>query len=295
MKPSWLSFEFSAHLSSSRRLWRESWGRHPVARARIAALILVAAQALGCAGQQGSPSQPASQSPPPTPTPLVGAPLQAGPPPSSETCREELIGDLAAAKRIRTDLRVPGIAPTDAAIAAAANDPTADTSTAGIPLTHSELGALAASGLAMDGGNPLSEWVQVGEPGRFGGIWISPPGSGRYVVSILASDPDALGLAQCVGKGVDIRFVVADTTVADLKALVDQSAMTSIRCVRAGSRSRAPGLACKAQSWSSSSASLALRTRSGPRLSPAMDRRSSSRRRRQRSLFEGMPRGSATA
>jgi len=193
-----------------------------VGRARIAALILVAAQALGCAGQQGSPSQPASQSPPPTPTSLVGAPLQAGPPPSSETCREELIGDLAAAKRIRTDLRIPGIAPTDAAIAAAANDPTADTSTAGIPLTHSELGALAASGLAMDGGNPLSEWVQVGEPGRFGGIWISPPGSGRYVVSILASDPDALGLAQCVGKGVDIRFVVADTTVADLKALVDR-------------------------------------------------------------------------
>jgi hypothetical protein len=197
-----------------------SWGISLV-RAQVVGLVLVAIVAGGCGEAPGLSLGPISQTPAPTTAPSPGEPLVAGPSQSAAACRQELTADVAAAKRIRSDLRVPGIDSSDTAIGAAANDPAADVSMVGIPLTHPELAALHASGLSL-GGNPLSEWVEVGEPARFGGIWIDPPGSDRYVVSILASDPGAMGLAQCLGTGVDLRFVAADTSGADLKALVDR-------------------------------------------------------------------------
>jgi hypothetical protein len=190
-------------------------------RAQLVGLVLVAILAGGCGQAPGLSPGPVRQTPSPTTVPSPGEPLVAGPSQSAAACRLELFADVAAAKRIRSDLRVPGIDASDAAIAAAANDPAADLSAVGIPLTYTELVALQASGLSL-GGGPLSEWVEVGEPTRFGGIWIDPTGSDRYVVSILASDPGAVGLAQCLGTGVDLRFVAADTSVADLKALVDR-------------------------------------------------------------------------
>jgi hypothetical protein len=194
----------------------------PLVRTQIVGVVLVAILAGACSQASGS-SPGVSATPSPTTAPSPGDPLTASAAPSRASCRQELTADVAAAKRIRVDLRVPGIDSSDMAIAAAASDPAADLSTVGIPLTHTEIAALKASGLSL-GGNPLSEWAQVGEPTRFGGIWIDPPGSNRYVVSILSRDPGAMGLAQCIGTGVDVRFVAAGTSVADLTALVDRIA-----------------------------------------------------------------------
>jgi len=101
-----------------------------------------------------------------------------------------------------------------------ANDPAADVAALGIPLTSAEVSALHASGISIDRASPLRSWVQTGEPQRFGGIWIDPPGSARYVVGILKSDPMALALARCLDAGIDVRYMTATQSVADDNGLV---------------------------------------------------------------------------
>lgn len=137
-------------------------------------------------------------------------------------CRRLLVADTAAAVRIRTELRTDGIAATAAAVQAAAADPTADLTSLGIPLTAAEVAALKASGTAIDPDTALAFWVQAGEPGRFGGLWIDPPGTGRHVVGILDRDPGAIDLAQCLSAGVDVRYVTAPTSLAELTELKDR-------------------------------------------------------------------------
>jgi hypothetical protein len=105
-------------------------------------------------------------------------------------------------------------------VKAAANDTGADIAALGIPLSGAELTALHASGIFIDRTSPLLFWVQTGEPQRFGGIWIDPPGSARYVVGILNTDPTALALARCLDAGIDVRYVTAARSVADDNALV---------------------------------------------------------------------------
>lgn len=149
-----------------------------------------------------------------------GEPLDPGLRPDAAACRRQLTADIDAAKRLRTELRIDGISSTDAAVTAAADDPGADVATLGIPLTTTELATLRASGTLIDHSSPLVFWVQAAEPGRFGGIWIDPPGSSRYVVAILNSDRAALTLARCLDGEVDVRYVAATRSVADHNALV---------------------------------------------------------------------------
>jgi hypothetical protein len=187
---------------------------------RIGRLLLVAALAGGCAGQAGSyPAGPGHASPSSVAV-QAGQPLDPGLRPSAETCRQQLTADVGAAKRLRAELRTADIPATDAAVTAAANDIAADITALGIPLSRAELTALHASGIFIDRASPVLFWVQAGEPQRFGGIWIDPPGSARYVVGILNSDPTALALARCLDAGIDVRYVTAARSVADDNALV---------------------------------------------------------------------------
>ena len=73
--------------------------------------------------------------------------------------------------------------------------------------------------MALDPSTPILYWVQVGEPGRFGGIWIEPPGSGRLVVAILDGDPAAATVARCLDAGLEVAYVAATRSLADLNAL----------------------------------------------------------------------------
>jgi hypothetical protein len=136
---------------------------------------------------------------------------------------------------------------------AAAADPTADTATVGIPLTAGELTALRASGIALDRSAPIRYWVQVGEPGRFGGVWMDPPGSGRLVVAIPDSDPAAATLARCLDAGADVPHVAATRSLADLNALNARISadMGSLRS--GGVLIQSVGWACAARPWSWSS------------------------------------------
>jgi hypothetical protein len=200
--------------------------RHLVARA-AARLLLVLGVALmaGCAAQPGSTTAAtATMTPSTSPTPSArmlqpGAAVSPPPRPDAAACRDLLVADVGAAKRIRAELHVEGVPATDAAVSAAAADPSADTATLGIPLTASELTALRASGNYLDRSTLVLYWVQVGEPGRFGGVWIDPPGSGRLVVAILDGDPAAATLARCLEPGSDVAYVAATTSLEDLNAL----------------------------------------------------------------------------
>jgi len=187
---------------------------------RIGRLLVVAALAGGCAGQAGSSPAGPGQASPSSVAVQAGEPLDPGLRPSPEACRQQLTADVGAAKRLRVELRTADIASTDAAVKAAANDTGADINTLGIPLSGAELTALHASGIFIDRASPLLFWVQTGEPQRFGGIWIDPPGGARYVVGILNSDPTALALARCLDAGIDVRYVTAARSVADDNALV---------------------------------------------------------------------------
>ena len=148
-----------------------------------------------------------------------GEPLNAGVRPVAAECRDRLAADLDAARRLRAELHIDGIPSTDVAILAASVDPGADLTALGIPLAKSELEALRASGTDTDRSSPLRFRVQVAAPQRFGGIWIDPPGSGRYVVAILDRDPSALAVARCLDVGLDVRYVAAAWSVADDNAL----------------------------------------------------------------------------
>jgi hypothetical protein len=93
--------------------------------------------------------------------------------------------------------------------------------TVGIPLRAGEVDALARSGLAMDDHAALAYLVNVGATERFGGIWIDPPGTDRYVVSVVGADPSALGRARCV-EGPKTNYVTARMSQAQGLALQNQ-------------------------------------------------------------------------
>jgi hypothetical protein len=150
-----------------------------------------------------------------------GEPLDAGPKPAAHACQQRLRSEQVAAARIRTELRVDGVSTEAVAIKAAAADPTSDLTMLGIPLTAAEAQAIRRSGTAIDPGTPLAFWVNAGAPERFGGIWIDPPGSNRYVAAVVGGDPDTLALARCV-EGPDARYVWATVSMADGQAVADR-------------------------------------------------------------------------
>ena len=185
-------------------------------RAQLGLVLCVASASmlLVSCGSQVAPSQAPSQH-------AFGEALDPGPKPAAGVCEERLRSEQAAAARIRTELRADEVSSDPAAIKAAAADPAADLSMLGIPLTAAETQALRRSGLAMDAATPLAYWVSVGAPSRFGGIWIDPPGSNRFVVAVVGGDPDTLGLARCV-EGPDVRYVWAAVSLTDGEAIKDR-------------------------------------------------------------------------
>jgi hypothetical protein len=180
-----------------------------LALAAISAAVLL----IGC----GTPA-PEAPSQPPHP---FGEALDAGEKPSPGACQQRLRSEQVAAARIRTELMAEGVSAEALAVKAAAADPTSDLTTLGIPLTAAEIQAIRRSGLAMDAATPIAFWVSAGAPERFGGIWIDPPGSNRYVVAVVNGDPDSLGLARCV-EAPDTRYVWAMVSSADGEALKDR-------------------------------------------------------------------------
>jgi len=56
--------------------------------------------------------------------------------------------------------------------------------------------------------------VEAGAPERFGGEWISPPGTDRYVVAIVGADPTTLARARCI-EGPNTNYVNARRSLAE--------------------------------------------------------------------------------
>jgi hypothetical protein len=174
---------------------------------------LAAASVLaGCAGPEPAPSVPDLP---------YGAPIEAGPKPAPLDCRGRIGAEVGAAIRIRAELMTPGVATDEASVRAAAADPEADTTVLGIPLTAGELRALKGNGFGPDPASPIAFWVNAGAPERFGGIWIDPPGTSRYVVAVVDGDPATLAIARCV-EGPDVRYVWADVSLAEGTALLNR-------------------------------------------------------------------------
>ena len=188
-------------------------------RGRVCAVLLLAGLAAGCFSEAPASIATPAPSGPAIASHRSGEPLSPGVRPTAAECRQHLTADTGAAKLIRSELAIDGLPSTDIAILAAAADPGADIATLGIPITVGELEALRASGTFVDRSSPLRFWVQGGASERFGGIWIDPPGSGRFVVGILDTDPSALALARCLDTGLDVRYVAARSSLADDNAL----------------------------------------------------------------------------
>jgi len=187
-----------------------------VLRGVVAVLLLVAIAGAGLAG--------CGEAPAPSIAHAHGEPIQVDPSgaPDAAGCDVRLRAEQLAAQRIRQELRTDGISVDPVAVKTAAGDPGATTAVLGIPLTASELNALTKSGSALDAASALSYWVSAGAPERFGGIWIDPPGSSRFVVAIVGGDADTLELARCLATangGVDVHFVWANVSLAEGRAL----------------------------------------------------------------------------
>jgi hypothetical protein len=178
----------------------------------VPVIVLTATVAYGCGTVTPAPSQVPH---------AYGEALEAGPKPAPEACQQRLRSEQLAAARIRTELRVDGVSAEPVAVKAAAADPTSDLTMLGIPLTAAEMQAIRTSGTAMDPATPLAFWVNAGAPERFGGIWIDPPGSNRYVIAIVGGDPDSLALARCI-EGPDVRYVWATVSKLDGLAVADR-------------------------------------------------------------------------
>ena len=193
---------------------------------RALALVLVVA---GCArsGERPSPS---------TAYLAAGQPIDVANLAMPTDCDSRLRSEIDAAIAIRRSLHVDGVSPDRQAVEAAAADPTSTLVEIGVPITSAERQALSANGLSVGDNLPLGEWVFDGAPQRFGGIWIDPPGSGQYVVSILRADPTSLALARCVAALTNLptRFVVATVSKQDGEALKDRITSDSDRLTSEG-------------------------------------------------------------
>jgi hypothetical protein len=144
-----------------------------------------------------------------------GTPIDPGAKPAVAECARLLQEEIAAAKLIRAEF---GVAATDLAVGAAADDPNADLGALGIPITQAELAAVRKSGFFIDAKTRIASWAHIGATDRFGGVWIDPPGSDQFVVSIVGSNPRTLALARCV-EPPKVRYVHAVRSLAEGLAL----------------------------------------------------------------------------
>lgn len=185
---------------------------------RLVALV-VALIVAGCARTGADPTRtPAASSLP------AGQPIDVSGQPMPRDCDARIRAEIDAAVAIRAQLRIYGLTAGRPAAVTAAADPSATLDEIGIPITSAERRTLASNGLEVGGGLPLGEWVVDGAPERFGGIWIDPPGSGRYVVSIVGADQGSLDLARCVAALANLptRYLVASMSKRDGEAFKDR-------------------------------------------------------------------------
>jgi hypothetical protein len=150
-----------------------------------------------------------------------GTPLDPGAKPAVDDCAQLLREETAAAKAIRAEYRIAGVEATDLAVGVAASDPNADLGALGIPITQAELAAVKASGFFIDATTRIANWAHLGATDRFGGVWIDPPGTDQFVVSIVGSNPRTLALARCV-EPPKIRYVHAVRSLAEGLALQER-------------------------------------------------------------------------
>lgn len=122
--------------------------------------------------------------------------------------------DLVTAKRIRAGMELPWVPSDDAAVEAAASDSDADLEALGIPLRPDELRMIRAGGIALSAHERLNVLVHTGAPERFGGMWIDPPGTDRYVVAVMGPDPATLARARCV-EGDNTNYVTARLSIEE--------------------------------------------------------------------------------
>jgi hypothetical protein len=160
-----------------------------------------------------------------TPSPSLGMALEPPPRPSDEECDRLQRSDREAALRIRdsVDMHYPEIGKGAEAVEAAIADPASDIELIGTPLRPAEVAALRTYGIWLDAAAPMGFWFWYGQPERFSGIWIDPPGSQRHVVSIADGDIETLRLARCLEReGLDVRYVWASRSWAELLALKER-------------------------------------------------------------------------
>jgi hypothetical protein len=156
----------------------------------------------------------------------AGQPIDVSSLPAPSDCDGRLRADIDAAVSIRESLHVHGLATGREAAIAAAADPSATLDEVGIPITAHERELLLTDGPWLSDGLPMDDWVWYGAPDRFGGLWIDPPGSEQYVVSIVDASSQAIELARCVAAltGLQTRYVVARVSYRDGMALSDRIA-----------------------------------------------------------------------
>ena len=217
---------------------------------RLGLVTLAVAMALAACSRSAADDQPAAtgvavaasetprpvdptQSPTASPPPAIGTPLEAPARPPDETCDELQRNDREAAMRIRTsvDLAMTGVGTVAEDVDAAATDPTADIGLIGIPLLPDEVQILRTGGMYLDERAPLAFWVMSGRDDLFGGYWVDPPLSSRFVVGVVDGDQSSMELVECLRRGdLDVRYVFSerswrelldwkDEVVADMNAL----------------------------------------------------------------------------
>jgi hypothetical protein len=74
----------------------------------------------------------------------------------------------------------------------------------------------------LDERGPLAFWAMSGRDDLFGGYWIDPPGSSRFVVGIVDGDPASMELVECLKRGdLDVRYVFSERSWRELLAWKD--------------------------------------------------------------------------
>jgi hypothetical protein len=150
-----------------------------------------------------------------------GDPIALGQAPTPAECLAAIRRETAAAKAIRGELRIDGLLATDVAVGTAANDPDASIELLGIPLTPAEARIVEPFARGSEPEVGVQQWVTIGAPDRFGGLWYDPPGGDRLVVAVLGSDPATVGLARCVAPP-DTAYVHAVRSLAEGYALQER-------------------------------------------------------------------------
>jgi hypothetical protein len=138
-----------------------------------------------------------------------------------DQCDERLRADLDLAASVRAAIGIDGVDDTIEAARVAANDPDADTSRYGIPITQGELALVDQSGAGDDATVGLAG-LTAARPDVFNALWWE---ADQLTVSVLRADTLLLEEARClerVGADGGVRYVTAGIPVDELNALGDR-------------------------------------------------------------------------